>query len=277
MSQRQSPGRASEVPGDDQDSQASARRYEDDGFLRRAQEREAWVTSVEYRRSLIALPVALVVLALLIASNEADIRLWGDWTLDMSNRVDNGFYVVAVALVLTSYRRLQTRRFRDKRLIAEEQEINRRESELINEEATSVVELWQLTNERLRGYHERASRHADRSFRNAQFAIFGGLVIVAGTAGIVVWKTGLSSQSSIVVGVIGTVGPGWRPTSDGHSSGSRRRQLRTCGRTSTNQPRLSGTWSRSASLTACPRTSVPRPSSIWCRRSCSRVCRSSRP
>jgi hypothetical protein len=60
----------------------------------------------------------------------------------------------------------------------------------------------------LQGYHDRAYRQADQSFRNAQWAILGGFFIVAGTATIAAGKTSLSTPSSVVVGVIGTVGAG---------------------------------------------------------------------
>lgn len=170
--------------------------------------REAWVTSPEYRRGFVALFVAIAVLALLVTLNGADIHVLGTIGPDLPTKVDTLLYTVAVGTVLLSYSRRQRRRFYDRRLITQEQLLNRREAELVNEEGTSIGELWQLTNERLRGYHERAYRQADQSFRNAQMAISGGFVIVAGTAGIAAWKTGLTTQSSVVVGVIGTVGAG---------------------------------------------------------------------
>lgn len=71
-----------------------------------------------------------------------------------------------------------------------------------------LAQLWKNTNDLLAGYHERATRQADQSFRNAQIAIAGGFAIIAGTAAIAAWKTTLTTSSSIVIGAIGTVGAG---------------------------------------------------------------------
>lgn len=113
-----------------------------------------------------------------------------------------GFY-------LTSARYGQRQRFEDRRRQFDyELEIDSRQAELLAQGDSRQAEMWVLTNERLRGYHERAYRQADQSFRNAQWAVIGGFIIVASTAGIAAWKTSLSTPSSIVIGAIGTVGAG---------------------------------------------------------------------
>lgn len=102
----------------------------------------------------------------------------------------------------------QRRRFEDRsRQVSLDVELGSRETELIGQDDSYLSELWKITNKRLRGYRNRTDQQAEQSFRNAQWAIIGDFLIIVSTAGIAAWKT-LSTPSSIVVGVIGTVGAG---------------------------------------------------------------------
>lgn len=117
--------------------------------------------------------------------------------------------LIFAAFYLFVARQGQRERFEERqRQIGREAQIASRQAELIAGGDSQQAEMWALTNDRLRGYHERAYRQADQSFRNAQWAIVGGFVILAGTAAIAAWNTNLSTTSGIVIGVIGTVGAG---------------------------------------------------------------------
>jgi hypothetical protein len=96
------------------------------------------------------------------------------------------------------------RRFGDRRFLEENRRLGMREAELVSESELHLGELWRLTEERLRLYHEIATRQARRSFTNAQWAIaVGFVVVVAGAAAAFFAKT---TTISIVVGALSAIG-----------------------------------------------------------------------
>lgn len=181
--------------------------------LREVSLRKKWRDSPEYRqwrkeRTVVGC-IFLTFLIFLITFRWG----WDAWAIHKSsNKLGDIFFyagiVAALLYVDKQLRRDARQNFDDRMLLEEERERDFREAQLVAQDETDIKELWKLTNDRLRGYHERAYRQADQSFRNAQIAIFGGFVIVAGTAAIAAWKTSLSTPSSVVVGVVGTVGAG---------------------------------------------------------------------
>ncbi|MHA6759486.1 TRADD-N-associated membrane domain-containing protein [Streptacidiphilus sp. PAMC 29251] len=182
---------------------------------------EAWLHSPEHQRvrffgllAVASFGLSLLLLALMVI-------LWwpfrGFYFYDVSGEVVSRLspfflptliFLLAGGFLLTSRNGQRAKFDARQRQLDHDVEIVSRQAELIAQGDPQHAEIWALTNERLRGYHERAYRQADQSFRNAQWAIFGGFIIVAGTAAIAAWKTTLSTSSSIVLGVIGTVGAG---------------------------------------------------------------------
>jgi hypothetical protein len=66
------------------------------------------------------------------------------------------------------------------------------------------LRAWRLTEERLRIYHEIATRQAQASFRNAQWAIAGGFIVVVASAGAAFYAGNVTI--TVVIGVLGTAG-----------------------------------------------------------------------
>lgn len=176
-----------------------------------ATRRQGWLASPERQSLNFLRKVALAWIVLCFALYVASYFAWQKIEISPNSSEFTILFVMSVSLSRFAYFTLirrQKGRYEDRILLESAKALDNREAELVSQDEASIKELWKLTNERLRGYHERAYRQADQSFRNAQIAIFGGFLIVAGTAGIAAWKTTLTTSSSVVIGVIGTVGAG---------------------------------------------------------------------
>lgn len=175
---------------------------------------EEWSGSPERKRARLFGWLAVTLAALWLAIVMWMITLWAvyqgayaDAFIDLVGVLLAPSVIFLVAVIALVYaRQAQQQRFEDKnREVRRDVQLGSREAELIGQDDSYLSELWKITNERLRGYHTRADQHAEQSFRNAQWAILGGFLIIVGTSGIAAWKT-LSTPSSIVVGLVGTAG-----------------------------------------------------------------------
>lgn len=103
-----------------------------------------------------------------------------------------------------SFTRSRRARFYDQYLIEKYGKLGAEEAKLLEEEKLGLAALWRITEERLRLYHEIATRQAQASFRNAQYAIGAGfIVIIAGACGIYFSK---NATIAVVLGALGTAG-----------------------------------------------------------------------
>ncbi|MFI6909765.1 hypothetical protein ACIBKY_51480 [Nonomuraea sp. NPDC050394] len=75
------------------------------------------------------------------------------------------------------------------------------EASLAREEALSLRTLWDVTHKRLDYYHEIATSQARRSFRNAQFAMVTGFLLLAVFAYLAITAT--TTSTAIVTGALG--------------------------------------------------------------------------
>ncbi len=94
--------------------------------------------------------------------------------------------------------------FRDAQLLERYGDLIDQQSKLLDEDQLRLGELWRLSEERLRVYHEIATRQANTSFRNAQWAITAGfVVIIVGSCAVFFAK---NVTIAIVVGTLGAAG-----------------------------------------------------------------------
>lgn len=94
--------------------------------------------------------------------------------------------------------------FRDVRLLERYENLADKQGQLLGEDQLRLGELWGLSEERLRVYHEIATRQAKSSFRNAQWAIVAGfVVIIVGSCAVFLAK---DATTAIVVGALGAIG-----------------------------------------------------------------------
>ncbi|MFE0150511.1 hypothetical protein ACFWY5_25390 [Nonomuraea sp. NPDC059007] len=178
------------------------------------QGQDGWSRSPERRRARLLGSLAIILGVLWAAAVAWMITLWAVYLegnaqafIDIIGVLLAPSVIFLVGIIALIYAgQAQRQRFEDRsRENRRDVQLGSREAELIGQDDSYLSELWKITNERLRGYHNRADQHAEQSFRYARWAILGGFVIIVGTAGIAAWKT-LSTPSSIVVGIVGTAG-----------------------------------------------------------------------
>ena len=124
---------------------------------------------------------------------------------------DRGYYIVISALLFViacvigraEYVR-RRHEFEDSSLLALYGDLGDEEGKLLDEDQLRFGTLWNLTQERLRVYHEIATRQANASFRNAQYAIAAGFAVIIIGAFAAFFAKNIAA--SIVVGTLGTVG-----------------------------------------------------------------------
>ncbi|MEU7173987.1 MULTISPECIES: TRADD-N-associated membrane domain-containing protein [Micromonospora] len=122
-----------------------------------------------------------------------------------------GVYAAAVlylGLFFLFQERLRARRMvRDRLLLAKaKKEVRKAEDALVEHKTSAeldLVSLWALTHRRLDYYHELATRQADTSFRNAQFAMTAGFAILA--LAVVLMLLPTSTAGRLIMGSLGAV------------------------------------------------------------------------
>jgi hypothetical protein len=178
--------------------------------LEKVKARDAWRKSRERRIAIRIQPLAVgggVIAILLVVVT----YILNQASVGSSITYDRGYYIAISALLFViaciigwgEYAR-RRREFDDSLLLARYSELADEEGKLLEEDQLRFGTLWNLTQERLRVYHEIATRQANASFRNAQYAIVAGFAVIIIGAFAVLFAKNIAA--SIVVGTLGTVG-----------------------------------------------------------------------
>jgi hypothetical protein len=124
---------------------------------------------------------------------------------DKKYYIASGVFIAVVVLIIGQAEYVRRRReFEDSRLLELYGDLSEEEGRLLDEENLRLGTLWNLTQDRLKVYHEIATRQANASFRNAQYAITGGFAVVIVSAFAAFLAK--NATASIVAGTLGTVG-----------------------------------------------------------------------
>jgi hypothetical protein len=116
-----------------------------------------------------------------------------------------GWAIAVVVYYLSNlYTRSRRALFFDHYLIEKYGQLGEDEAKLLEEEKLGLGPLWGLTEDRLRIYHEIATRQAQASFRNAQYAISAGFIVII--VGAYAAYSSKNTAIAIVVGSLGTAG-----------------------------------------------------------------------
>jgi hypothetical protein len=110
---------------------------------------------------------------------------------------------IGIVFALLDFRR-RLREFYDGNLIERYAAISDEQGKLLDEDQLRLGALWRLSEERLKIYHEIATKQASTSFRNAQLAIATGFVVIIVGAAAVFFSKNVTI--AVVVGALGTAG-----------------------------------------------------------------------
>ena len=177
----------------------------DDKQLEDAQNRLAWRASKEFKKTRrvdrLFQSIAIVAALVIIATPETLPKITPGQIVSYTLA---GLFIILCITASLQYMRDQRRQFFDRLLIERSRNLGAQEADLLDEEQLRLGALWRLTEERLRIYHEIATRQAQASFRNAQWAIAGGFVVVVASAGTAFFAS--TTTITVVVGVLGAAG-----------------------------------------------------------------------
>jgi len=113
-------------------------------------------------------------------------------------------YVLVGLRIGRSYVQDKKRRFDDQFILEKYGNLGEQEAQLLDEGQLRLGALWRLTEQRLKLYHEIATRQAQTSFRNAQWAIGAGFVVIVGGACGAFFAKNITV--TVVVGILGASG-----------------------------------------------------------------------
>ena len=175
-----------------------------------ASQREAWRHSLEHHRAwrigLACTGIGTLIMIIILLGYSLTEKI--DVTVPPT---DTAFYFASAFGVFLAGLfgagiaiRSQHSRFLDMQLLRRYNELTEQQGEILEEEELRLNQLWRLSEDRLRVYHEIATKQANTSFRNAQWAITGGfIVVIAGSCAVFLAK---NIATSVVVGTLGAVG-----------------------------------------------------------------------